>query len=144
MKHYKSWSFYEIYECPAPMNKRKAPYWKLSGDGSGFAILNVFRKIDAVSIQPFVYLNLFFTDYDSFTEVTAAAVFCSYVKLCLMIKIVEKRRLMIVLIFLHFVWKKIHLLKKYWKWFLNYVWDLWRVCQCGLAKDRTIGEKGLR
>jgi len=62
-----------------PLNKRKAPYWKLSGDGSGFAMLHVFSKIDAVSIQPFVYLNLFFTDYDSFAEVTTAADFCSYV-----------------------------------------------------------------
>ena len=36
MKHYKSVEFLSnlISECPALPNKRKAPYWKLSGDSS--------------------------------------------------------------------------------------------------------------
>jgi len=25
---------FQISECQAPLNRRKAPYWKLSGDGS--------------------------------------------------------------------------------------------------------------
>ena len=33
-KHYKSVEFYQISECQPPLNKRKAPYWKLSGDSS--------------------------------------------------------------------------------------------------------------
>jgi len=34
MKHYKSVDFDQIRECQAPLNRRRAPYWKLSRDGS--------------------------------------------------------------------------------------------------------------
>jgi len=34
MKHYKSVEFYQISECQPPLNRRRAPYWKFSRDGS--------------------------------------------------------------------------------------------------------------
>jgi len=34
------WSFYHISECKSSLNKRKAPYWKLFGDGSGWNALS--------------------------------------------------------------------------------------------------------
>jgi len=35
-------------------------------------------------------------------------------------------------------------LKKYGKWFLNYVWELRMVCRWGVAKHRTIGKKDFK
>jgi len=63
MKHYKSVEFNEISECQAPLNRRRAPYWKLFRDGSvgkGSSTTvegngNLFKKI--VTLCLFLFIN---------------------------------------------------------------------------------------
>jgi len=38
MKYFKLVECYHIFKCQSPLHKRKAPYWRLAGDGSGFSI----------------------------------------------------------------------------------------------------------
>jgi len=38
MKHYKSVEFLSIFRVSIPPHKHKAPYWKLSSDGSESAV----------------------------------------------------------------------------------------------------------
>jgi len=47
MKHHKSVKFRQILECQAPLHKRKASYWRFSGDASDQTVsfIGLLQKI---------------------------------------------------------------------------------------------------
>ena len=54
-EHYKPVDFCRFSECQAPLHKRKAPYWRLSGDGSGF---HLSMKLTMAIKGNFVFLAM--------------------------------------------------------------------------------------
>jgi len=53
MKYCELGEFYQSFKCQAPLHKRKALYWRLSGDGSGLSLCQCvfFEKKSATKMS---------------------------------------------------------------------------------------------